>query len=173
MQSRLNRPKRMFQITVVPYDGRAKLGDFLQSGLGYDRRRDFFVRSCLGVPMTTPRALTVEDRLLDKYLDSETTSGDNMVSPSASSSENSSVSTSLSIFPLDYSESPPADMAPLDCIGMEHKGDNSRLPIMVFESPSTSSDLTSFKNGSRYLVHDYPPAPPQYWSVMRPVRYAV
>ncbi|GMH54107.1 hypothetical protein TrLO_g12802 [Triparma laevis f. longispina] len=46
------------------------------------------------------------------------------------------------------------------------------LPVMVFESPSTSSNSTSFKNGSRYLVHDYPPAPAQYWSVMRPIRYA-
>ena len=44
--------------------------------------------------------------------------------------------------------------------------------ILIFESPSTSSQDTSFYNGDKYLVHDYPSAPRQYWSRMRPVRYS-
>jgi hypothetical protein len=44
--------------------------------------------------------------------------------------------------------------------------------IMVFECPSSFSTTTSFTNTTNYMVHDHPPAAPQYWSVMRPLRYS-
>mmetsp|Transcript_17462 Transcript_17462/g.24485 ORF Transcript_17462/g.24485 Transcript_17462/m.24485 type:complete len:504 (-) Transcript_17462:86-1597(-) len=60
-------------------------------------------------------------------------------------------------------------------IGVSTNTDGSVPPptaVMLFESPSTSSSVTSFQNTTNYLLHDYPTSPPQYWSVMRPVRYS-
>lgn len=42
---------------------------------------------------------------------------------------------------------------------------------MVYECPSSAAHDTSFRNASKWKIHDYPRTARQYWSVMRPLRY--
>jgi hypothetical protein len=57
----------------------------------------------------------------------------------------------------------------VDLLGKESA--DAQKVHMVYECPSTASSETSFRNSSKWKIHDYPPTARQYWSVMRPLRY--
>lgn len=160
----------METVTCEVYDGKTKLGDFLLSGLLYQKNSTVSnarneVKSLLSTPPTTKKDLVMQSPNLEVV-----SLGTDQESRSASPTTSLG---SLEIVEL-FSPSPTPPLPPLKRPRLEYDdGFNPLgLPVMVFESPSISSNSTSFKNGSRYLVHDYPPAPAQYWSVMRPIRYA-
>eukprot|EP00538_Stauroneis_constricta_P002428 CAMPEP_0119551690 /NCGR_PEP_ID=MMETSP1352-20130426/4877_1 /TAXON_ID=265584 /ORGANISM="Stauroneis constricta, Strain CCMP1120" /LENGTH=482 /DNA_ID=CAMNT_0007597791 /DNA_START=309 /DNA_END=1757 /DNA_ORIENTATION=+ len=57
--------------------------------------------------------------------------------------------------------------------GLQSQGRPADHVIMLFESPSTCNAESSFFNNSVFPVHDYPPAPTFYKTVLAPCRYTI
>jgi len=57
--------------------------------------------------------------------------------------------------------------------GLEFLGQPADHVVMLFESPSTCNDATSFFNNSVFPVHDYPPAMPMVKTTIAPLRYSM
>lgn len=53
------------------------------------------------------------------------------------------------------------------------EGKAARNVVMVYESPSSSSKETSFYNENQFRIHDFPSAPLDYMTTLRPMRYAI